>query len=134
MRWRDIRFEKPTAEDADGNGDVLQLLDNGCIGVYNFRSLFHTLAWMPLSELPKFERVPDLPEPKYRQFNAAEAIKIIGRIVHHKSGSRSMITGVNGIMVWSDGKSMTTQDLLNNYVFDDDGSQCGTEIGPIQDN
>jgi len=72
--------------------------------------------------------------PSYRPFNAAEAIKIIGRIVHHKNGSRSMITGSNGIMVWSDGKSMTTQDLLNNYVFDDDGSQCGVEIVPIQDN
>jgi hypothetical protein len=63
--------------------------------------------------------------PTYRPFNADEAIKIIGRIVHHKSGSRSMITGANGIMFWCEGKAITTQDLLNNYVFDDDGSQCG---------
>jgi hypothetical protein len=62
MRWRDIRFEKPTEADADNHGRVLQLLDNGDVGVYHLESKYRTIAWMPMSELPAFDRIPDPPE------------------------------------------------------------------------
>jgi len=62
MRWRDIRFEKPTVADADNHGRVLQLLDNGDVGVYHLESKYRTIAWMPMSELPAFDPIPDPPE------------------------------------------------------------------------
>jgi hypothetical protein len=62
MRWRDIRFEKPTEADADRRGSVLQLLDNGRICSWNWSSMEGTVAWMPINELPAFDRIPDPPE------------------------------------------------------------------------
>jgi hypothetical protein len=62
MRWRDIRFEKPTEADGDDCGQVLQLLSEGSVGSYHYANDCDCIAWMPLSELPAFDRVPDPPE------------------------------------------------------------------------
>jgi len=62
MRWRDIRFEKPTEADGDDCGQVLQLLSEGSAGSYHYANDCDCIAWMPLSELPAFDRVPDPPE------------------------------------------------------------------------
>jgi hypothetical protein len=57
MRWRDIRFEKPTEKDADADGNVGQLLNSGEYIKDLYKELTHCVAWMPTSELPQ----PDLP-------------------------------------------------------------------------
>jgi hypothetical protein len=62
MKWRDIRFEKPTAADGDKVGKVLQLLCNGVVVTWPWNSLSGVVAWMPASELPDFDRVPDPPD------------------------------------------------------------------------
>ena len=62
MRWRDIRFEKPTETDGDSEGFIVQLLDDGSICLSHWKSLACMIAWMPLSELPAFDRIPDPPE------------------------------------------------------------------------
>jgi hypothetical protein len=59
MRWRDIRFEKPTKSDANACGRILQILNCGAVGIYSRTDLVAAIAWMPLSELPQ----PDLPGP-----------------------------------------------------------------------
>ena len=62
MRWRDIRFEKPTAGHGDKDALILQLLTDGSIGKWRWDSLARITAWMPLSELPTFNPIPDPPE------------------------------------------------------------------------
>jgi hypothetical protein len=65
MRWRDIRFEKPTEADADELfSEVAFIRADGIKCVRNFQSFDGDdyVAWMPLSELPTFDRVPDPPE------------------------------------------------------------------------
>jgi len=63
MRWRDVRFEKPTEADADENGEILQKLNPGAGFVSDhWTDLSVCVAWMPLSELPKFDRIPNPPE------------------------------------------------------------------------
>jgi hypothetical protein len=62
MRWRDIRFEKPTEADGDDCGQVLQLLSEGSAGSYHYANDCDCIAWMPLSELPAFTPIPDPPE------------------------------------------------------------------------
>jgi hypothetical protein len=62
MRWRDIRFEKPTEADGDDCGQVLQLLSEGSVGSYHYANDCDCIAWMPLSELPAFTPIPDPPE------------------------------------------------------------------------
>jgi len=62
MRWRDIRFEKPTVADADEDGAVLMLHRDGKVGSYGFGNTYKTIAWMPLSELPAFIPIPDPPD------------------------------------------------------------------------
>jgi hypothetical protein len=62
MRWRDIRFEKPTEADGDDCGQVLQMLSEGSVGSYHYANDCDCIAWMPLSELPAFDRIPDPPE------------------------------------------------------------------------
>jgi hypothetical protein len=62
MRWRDIRFEKPTEADADEKGKVLQLMPTGGVVSWPWDGREHVVAWMPLSELPAFDRVPDPPD------------------------------------------------------------------------
>jgi hypothetical protein len=72
MRWRDIRFEQPTEADADSLGRVLILHKNGYLGLVDYESTSASIAWMPLSELPAFDRVPDPPEG-WRFVQAGEA-------------------------------------------------------------
>ena len=55
MRWRDIRFEKPTKEDKD----ILTILQSGQHHIRVWNCLHSVAAWLPISELPK----PDLPGP-----------------------------------------------------------------------
>jgi hypothetical protein len=62
MRWRDIRFEKPTEADGNSSGSVLQLLEGGTVGLWRWDSLGGMKAWMPISDLPKFDPIPDPPE------------------------------------------------------------------------
>jgi hypothetical protein len=62
MRWRDIRFEQPTEADADSLGRVLILHKNGYPGLVDYESTSASIAWMPPSELPAFDRIPDPPE------------------------------------------------------------------------
>jgi hypothetical protein len=62
MRWRDIRFEKPTKADGDQRGDVFMLHSDETVGVFGWWDVGDTVAWMPLSELPKFNPIPDPPE------------------------------------------------------------------------
>ena len=59
MRWRDIRFDKPTKEDGDEYGNVLQRFTDGIVVREQWDELTAVVAWMPLSELPQ----PDLPGP-----------------------------------------------------------------------
>jgi hypothetical protein len=61
MRWRDIRFEKPTAADADKDNKILQLGSSFCCRG-DWDDTRGLVAWMPMSELPKFERVPNPPK------------------------------------------------------------------------
>ena len=63
MRWRDIRFEKPTKADQNEHSQLVFLFSDGSFGRHHFVTgdNSHTIAWMPMSELPKFERVPNPP-------------------------------------------------------------------------
>jgi len=64
MRWRDIRFERPTEADADDNDEVL------CASISRNKYSTHWSYvdqmdhfWCPLSELPDPpDRIPDPPE------------------------------------------------------------------------
>jgi hypothetical protein len=56
MRWRDIRFEKPTKKD-ELDGKIIQKLLNGTLCFWSASNLQACVAWMPVSELPQ----PDLP-------------------------------------------------------------------------
>jgi hypothetical protein len=58
MRWRDLRFEKPTKAD-ECSGQIIQKLTSGRICFWPAEDLRACVAWMPLSELPE----PDLPGP-----------------------------------------------------------------------
>jgi len=66
MRWRDIRFEKPTEADADEvHGEVIVVGSKGKRRALNWEDASekgNCIAWMPLSELPVFDRIPDPPE------------------------------------------------------------------------
>jgi hypothetical protein len=62
MRWRDIRFENPTEADADEKGKVLQLLPTGGVVSWPWDGGGDVVAWMPMSELLAFDRVPDPPD------------------------------------------------------------------------
>jgi hypothetical protein len=57
MRWRDIRFEKPTEKDGDGYGRILQSLCDGTIVREPWDEWTTVVAWLPICEL----RQPDLP-------------------------------------------------------------------------
>ena len=66
MRWRDIRFEKPTEADGDVvHGEVLIDCKSGKRRAKNCKDVCDdgdVIAWMPLSELPAFDPIPDPPE------------------------------------------------------------------------
>jgi hypothetical protein len=62
MRWRDIRFEKPTEADLDHKKRVCMLFDDNSFGLHTLLVRDFVVAWMPLSELPAFTPIPDPPE------------------------------------------------------------------------
>jgi hypothetical protein len=62
MRWRDIRFEKPTEADANEGGYICQLFVGDQFGNYKWYNLEGAIAWCPTSELPAFDPIPDPPE------------------------------------------------------------------------
>jgi hypothetical protein len=127
MRWRDMRFEKPTEADADGAGKILQLLSSGVVVRGGWNDLFRTVAWMPISELPSFDPIPDPPDPQYRPYNAAELKLLIGKVVDGISGYRAMITGACGDAVFCQGQKVSAEALLANHTWTD-GSKCGVRI------
>jgi hypothetical protein len=55
MRWRDIRFEKPTEKD----GDVIVKITDGRTWIRGWGNVDDITRWLPVSELPQ----PDLPGP-----------------------------------------------------------------------
>jgi hypothetical protein len=65
MRWRDIRFEKPTKADGDDRFDEIAFITSDGVKCSSSWENFDCgiyVAWMPLSELPAFDRIPDPPE------------------------------------------------------------------------
>jgi hypothetical protein len=64
VRWRDVRLEKPTKADQDEHGMIAVMFIDKSFGCHKMDTCdsHYAVAWMPLSELPKFERVPDPPE------------------------------------------------------------------------
>jgi hypothetical protein len=62
MRWRDIRFEKPTEADGDQWSRILILHKNSYFALVSHENTNECIAWMPLSELPAFDRIPNPPE------------------------------------------------------------------------
>jgi hypothetical protein len=62
MRWRDIRFEKPTEADGDEQSEILMLHSSGFRGFYPWTNAISCIAWMPTSELPTFTPIPDPPD------------------------------------------------------------------------
>jgi hypothetical protein len=66
MRWRDIRFEKPTEHDQEGySGEVLVAYKDNTKQAVHWMDIGKTDAthWAPLSELPDPpDRIPDPPE------------------------------------------------------------------------
>ena len=94
MRWRDIRFEKPTEADGDKLGSILQLLDTGSICRWTWNSTAGAVAWMPISELPAFEPIPDPPEG-WRFVAKGEAFDPRAKVWSKTSGSW-LLTGHSG--------------------------------------
>jgi len=72
MRWRDIRFEKPTEADGDSSGRIVQLLDSGGLLAWPYDNTQGCVAWLPMSELRAFTPIPDPPEG-WRFVQAGEA-------------------------------------------------------------
>jgi hypothetical protein len=62
MRWRDIRFEKPTEADGDSNGNIVQMIKGGAICCDAWDDLSGAIAWCTTNELPSFDPIPDPPE------------------------------------------------------------------------
>jgi len=65
MRWRDIRFEKPTEADGDKiHREVVVVCKKGYCRTRTWDDVDDgdVVAWMPLFELPAFDRIPDPPE------------------------------------------------------------------------
>jgi hypothetical protein len=62
MRWRDVRFEKPTEADLDHKKRVCMLFDDNSFGLHTLPVRDFVVAWCPTSELPAFDRIPDPPE------------------------------------------------------------------------
>ena len=66
MNWIDIRVRKPTKADADKFCRVLVAFGDESIGVHDWGWIAtkstSCIAWMPLSDLPKFVPIHDPPE------------------------------------------------------------------------
>lgn len=72
-------------------------------------------------------------EPKYKPFESVEeAMKAIkahgGWIKYNVSASYSLVIEYGSGSIYTNGKCMYMQDLLDDYVFADDGSPCGVLI------
>jgi hypothetical protein len=127
MRWRDIRFEKPTEADADKRGYILMLHDDNSFGVFSLQNLKYCIAWMPTNELPAFDPIPDPPDPQYRPYNAAELKQTIGKLVDGVVGYTAEITGAWGDFVYCQGQKVSAEALLKDHAWTD-GGKCGVEI------
>jgi hypothetical protein len=125
MRWRHVREGRPTAADANRHDEVIVVRPDGAKQSVQWHNLHEDVEWWaPFEELPD----PPKPEKKWRPFNDAEAICLIGRVVHSTSGYRAMITGAGEGRVYCQGQRVALQDLLSSHVFADDGSPCGVEV------
>jgi len=131
MRWRDIRFEKPTEADGDAvHGEVLIDCKSGKRRARNWEDVdddSDTIAWMPISELPAFEPIPDPPDPQYRPYSAVELKLLIGKVVDGVTGYRAMITGAWGDSVYCQGQKVSAEALLRDHTWTD-GGKCGVRI------
>jgi len=88
MRWRDVRFDKPTAAD----GRVLIKLKDGTEGFWHYNNSCEIVAWMPTSELPAFDRIPDPPDGwRFRQ----EGEAFDRRAQHWNCSRKQWVTTVN---------------------------------------
>jgi hypothetical protein len=94
MRWRDIRFEKPTEADSDGNSRILQRLTNGSVVSWFWDNHADCIAWMPISEIPAFDPIPDPPEG-WRFVAKGEAFDPRAKFWSKTSGSW-LLTGHSG--------------------------------------
>ena len=137
MRWRDIRFEKPTEADADKYGKILQLLDHGGVCTWPWNGLSTVVAWMPTSELPEFEPVPDTPKPKYRPFaNATEFAPYADKWIARANKENPTIAGAyrpagyddHGIWVVIETNRQTYRELFDQGRRFLDGSVFGVEV------
>jgi hypothetical protein len=70
------------------------------------------------------ERYRVKPDIEYRPYNHVELIGLIGQVVHHIGGARSMITGAHEDRVYCEGRPTTSKALLEHFTFLD-GSRCG---------
>jgi len=71
MSWIDIRVRKPTKDDADKFGKVLQMMIDGSVCVFDWRDLSSAIAWMAV---PEFDPAPDPPEG-YRLLERGEPFR-----------------------------------------------------------
>ena len=69
----------------------------------------------------------DPPKTKYRPYTEAEAVDLIGKVVHGIAGYRAMITGVSHDKAYCQGKVIPLDRLLSEHRFID-GSECGVEV------
>jgi hypothetical protein len=134
MRWRDIRFEKPTEHDQEGySGEVLVAYKDNTKQAVHWMDIGKTDAthWAPLSELPDPpDRTPDppaLPEPQYRPYNAAELKQTIGMLVDGVAGYTAEITGAWGDFVYCQGQKVSAEALLKDHAWAG-GGKCGVRI------
>ena len=84
--------------------------------------------WNDMHDQISFDQPADRyrvkPDIEYRPYNHVELIGLIGKVVHHIGGARSMITGAYEDRVYCEGRALTSTGLLENFTFLD-GSRCG---------
>jgi hypothetical protein len=96
MRWRDVRFEKPTEHDQEGySGEVLVAYKDNTKQAVHWMDIGKTDAthWAPLSELPDPpDRIPDPPEG-WRFVEKGDAFD--KRAMHWNCGRKQWVTTGN---------------------------------------
>jgi hypothetical protein len=92
MRWRDVRFEKPTEADGDEWSRILILHKNGYFALVSHENASSGVAWIPTSELPAFTPIPDPPEG-WRFVEKGEAFD--KRAKHWNCGQKQWVTTGN---------------------------------------
>jgi hypothetical protein len=129
MRWRHVREGRPTAADANRHDEVLVVRPDGTKQSVQWHNLHEYVEWWaPFDELPDPSTTHPMPKKKWRPFNDVEALSLIGKVVHSRRHVRAMITGVGAGKVYCDGHRPTYQELLDGFVFVEDGSPCGVEV------